>query len=432
MTTSDLDEAIAHLAVVETAKASGPAERLRSEHVDSWLVDLIAVSSMSVAVAISEAVVHSVAILEAITAAVARTIETTADDLDLPTTACTASGHVTVGKWLRTTCGTIVATWLRIIRTNDLACNATAVRRGLDTRKYRTNRISQAFTRLEISVLKSSLNDVVGERIPQHLLELIADQHLINKKALGLVISSAQTLLDHVGAELLLGQSNDATAEVLAERRGEAAFVEIEDVLDNIVAEGILDEVEGTPSDASNELGSLGTLGVVDAALQDTTTVSMSANNDTLGCNSIIDELGPLSTKTRQALLNDVVAIEILDKLDDGMTQGVNDHVNLLIGLNVFDHLLQSPSSMLIVGNDRQRWRCGVDQSAALNLITMLEQLLTKIVAERVSHELNNMRARLREDDLNRISIAIFELALKVATAVLILAKLVEAATIRL
>ena len=202
--------------------------------------------------------------------------------------------------------------------------------------------------------------------------------------------------------------------------------------MDNIVAEGILDEVESTPSDASNELGSLGTLSVVDAALQDTTAVSMSADNDTLGCNSIIDELRPLSTKTRQALLNDVVAVEILDKLDDGMAQGVNDHVNLLIGLHIFDHLLQSSGAMLVMGNDWQCGRCCVNESAALNLITVLEQLLTKIVAERVSHELNNVRARLREDDLNRISIAIFELALKVAAAVLVFAELVEAATIRL
>ena len=162
-TTSDSDEAIAYLAIVEAAKASGPAEGLRSEHVDSWLVDLIAVSSMSVAIAIGEAIIHSVAVLETITAAVARSIETTANDLDLPTTACTTSGHVTVGKWLRTTCGTVVATWLRIICTNDLACDATTVRRGLDTRKNRTNRISQALTGLEISVLKSSLNDIVGK-----------------------------------------------------------------------------------------------------------------------------------------------------------------------------------------------------------------------------------------------------------------------------
>ena len=83
-------------------------------------------------------------------------------------------------------------------------------------------------------------------------------------------------------------------------------LIEIEDVLNNVVAEGILYKIEGALGDTCNESSSLSTLSMVDAALQDATAVTMSTNNDTVLGNSIVDEMRLLSTETSQALLDDM------------------------------------------------------------------------------------------------------------------------------
>jgi hypothetical protein len=130
----------------------------------------------------------------------------------------------------------------------------------------------------------------------------------------GVHVCTADALLDDIGAELLLGQLCNVSSEVEAERGGEAHLVEIEDVLHNVVAEGVLDQIEAVGRDLADELDLLVAGGVVNAALENTTAVAVCADGDAVVTNSVEDELSILGLEVVEALLNDVVAIEVLNE----------------------------------------------------------------------------------------------------------------------
>lgn len=65
-------------------------------------------------------------------------------------------------------------------------------------------------------------------------------------------------LLDDVGGELLNRQRADVADELTDDGLAEAVVVEVEDVLHNVVAEGVLHEVQGVEGDLCDELDALG------------------------------------------------------------------------------------------------------------------------------------------------------------------------------
>lgn len=99
----------------------------------------------------------------------------------------------------------------------------------------------------------------------------------------------------------------------------EGGLVEVNDVLDDVVAKGVLHEDASVLGDALDQPELLIAGGVIDAALQHTAAVSVSANLDTLLANCIKDELRVRSSKLVEALLDDVVAVEILDELNNSV-----------------------------------------------------------------------------------------------------------------
>jgi hypothetical protein len=68
--------------------------------------------------------------------------------------------------------------------------------------------------------------------------------------------------------------------------------VEIQDVLNDVVAEGILHKMKAVGSDLANEVDLLEAGSVVNAALQDTTAVAVRTNGDAVFAYRIEDELG--------------------------------------------------------------------------------------------------------------------------------------------
>ena len=81
------------------------------------------------------------------------------------------------------------------------------------------------------------------------------------------------------------------TFEDVTERVGEAGLLEVDNVLKDIVAERILNQMEGTVSDLADELGFLMASGVVYTALQHATAVTMGSNRNAIGANGIKNEL---------------------------------------------------------------------------------------------------------------------------------------------
>jgi hypothetical protein len=114
-------------------------------------------------------------------------------------------------------------------------------------------------------------------------------------------------LFDDVGTELLDRQDANVADELSDERLAESNIVQVEDVFynkvspqpnlpsnlltDDIVSERVLYQSQGVVGDFSNELNSLRVGSVVDASLQDTTSVTVSGDFDTVSGNSVVDEL---------------------------------------------------------------------------------------------------------------------------------------------
>ena len=76
--------------------------------------------------------------------------------------------------------------------------------------------------------------------------------------------------------------------------------------------------------------------------------MSMSSYFDAVCSYGIVDELVVLGWEGVEALLDDMVAIEILDQGDDVQVESHDERLDLPLSREVVDHLLNSPSSMHI------------------------------------------------------------------------------------
>lgn len=327
----------------------------------------------------------------------------------------------------------------------NLASDATTIGSVTDRVKDGTDVVDETSLGLRVGVVHGRLDNVVGVGVAEKLLEINRVHNLIDESASGVLVASANRLLDDVGTELLSGEDCNVAEEALSERLGEGRLTKVEDVLYNIVAERILNKSEGVHGDVLNKLTLLVARSMIDTALENTAAMTMSADNDTASANSVKDELGVLGGQMVEALLDDVVAVEILDERNDFVSQSLGDDLDLLGGRDELDHLLQSASTVLVESNLDHRG-CGcADEDSALIVVGVLEELLAEVVAEGVcveesayvkrgvnksltSHQLDHVRVGLLEDESDVLSIAFFELLLQVATAVLILAKAIDLA----
>ena len=87
--------------------------------------------------------------------------------------------------------------------------------------------------------------------------------------------------------------------EGVAEWVSKARLLEVDDVLKDVVAEGVLNKMESAVSDLADELGFLVTGSVVYTTLQHATAMTMGSNGHTVGAYSIKDEL-PLISQVPQ------------------------------------------------------------------------------------------------------------------------------------
>ena len=79
--------------------------------------------------------------------------------------------------------------------------------------------------------------------------------------------------------------------------------------------------------------------------------MAVSSNINTVGTNGVEDELSIGWGEFVEALLDDMITVQVLDKLNNSESESVNDRLNLTGCGDEFNHLLQSPSSMLVESN---------------------------------------------------------------------------------
>jgi len=99
--------------------------------------------------------------------------------------------------------------------------------------------------------------------------------------------------------------------------------------LNNIVAEGILNQNISVIGDLSNEPSLLFTRSVVNATLKNAAAMAMGSNINAVGADSIKDELSIDRGELIETLLDDMVAVQILDKLNNSVTKGIDNGLDL-------------------------------------------------------------------------------------------------------
>jgi hypothetical protein len=108
---------------------------------------------------------------------------------------------------------------------------------------------------------------------------------------------------------------------------------------------------------------------MVNAALKNTASMTMSTNNHAVATNSLVDELSIFGRKAVKTFLDDVITIEILHKLNNIALQSANDGLSLLRSRDKLNHLLQCTGSMLVKSNFHQLRRGKVNQGSTLFII---------------------------------------------------------------
>lgn len=129
---------------------------------------------------------------------------------------------------------------------------------------------------------------------------------------------------------------------------------------------------------------------MVHATLEYTAAVTMSSNLDTVRSNGIVDELVVFWCKLIKALLNDVVAVEVLDEYDDVQAERDDDGVDLPTRREEVDHLLHGTCAVHVEGDINQILGNGLADDVALLIGAELQKLLTQVVAEGVYTNLIN------------------------------------------
>jgi hypothetical protein len=212
----------------------------------------------------------------------------------------------------------------------DLALDAATIRSLTDRWQDGAHDLDEVQAQGRWSELERSLNDVVAVRVAHKLLELLyIDKKLLDQHLLGRHLGTTDALLDDVGAELLFRKLDNLAPKARAHGRSEGDVIQVQNVLYDVVTERILDEMETMRSDLADEVDLLKARCVVNAALENTAPVAMSTDSDAVLAYSIEDELGLGRLEVIQALLNDVVAVQVLNEVHNLARQGLDDHLSL-------------------------------------------------------------------------------------------------------
>lgn len=311
----------------------------------------------------------------------------------------------------------------------ELGLDSLSVRSVSDHGQDRLDVFDQDHALRRIRVVESGLNDVIGKRVSEQLLQSVSVQELANKDLSKFRVGHSDALLNDVGREFLDRESTDVTNELPDEGFTKSVVVEVKNVLNDVVTERILNQRKGVVSDLGHQLDSLSISGVIDAPLQDTASVSVGSDLDAVCGDGVVDELVVLRNEPVETLLDDVVPVEILDQANDVQAEGEDDGSNL-VGLSrvreEIDHLLNSSSSVHVERDGDKIVSDGFADDVPLFLCRVFEQFLAEIVSERVGHQLWEVTVGLPEDHVTVLRDLFLQLFLKVSATMLVLAECQE------
>lgn len=238
-----------------------------------------------------------------------------------------------------------------VIVLSNLVLYASPIWGGSYLRQKRADSLNQIMFVMRGGIIQSRLNNIIGIGIANKPLNLLGLEHFLDNEVLGRVLSTAQALLNDVGTEFVSRERADGTLKHLYQGLSESRIVQINYVLNNVVSERVLYEDAGLVCDFFDKPELLVTRGMVNASLEYTAAMAVSANINYVIANGIEDKLSVSRTELIQALLNDVIAVQVLDQVNDTMTKCVYDDIDLQGQSDEFNHLLQSASTVLVEGD---------------------------------------------------------------------------------
>lgn len=207
----------------------------------------------------------------------------------------------------------------------NLGLEAAAVGCVSDASEVRSDGLNQHHLLGLGGMLQRRLDDVVAKVVTQKTIHLAGTKKFINHQVLRVLVTATEALLDHIGAELVSGELTDSAAELLNQRLRKGSVVQINYILNHIVAKRILHKACGVLGDFGNQPHLLIPRGVVDAALENAATMTMSADIDASVTNCSEDELSTLGVELVETLLDHMVTVNVLDQLYNSAAQCLDD-----------------------------------------------------------------------------------------------------------
>lgn len=199
--------------------------------------------------------------------------------------------------------------------------------------------------------------------------------------------------------------------------------LQVEDVLDDVVAIGVANEGVAVLGDLRDKSDLLLLGGVVETSLHDAAAMTVCGDFHTIFGDRVEQKLVLLGRQAVEAALYHMVAVKVFDEDDNVRRQSVDNKVDLRLGAEKLDHLLNCACPVHVHGDLDDVLADQLDDGERLRFVAVLEQLLAEVVAERVGHQVDNLVENLVEDDGGFLCVFFVELLLQEATAVLVLAQ---------
>jgi hypothetical protein len=182
----------------------------------------------------------------------------------------------------------------------------------------------------------------------------------------------------------LCGQVEEVTTEILRQRLADVLHAKVQDVLNNIISESILHKRQSVVFDLCDELELLLVTGVVNAPLHHTATMTMGGHLNAVLSNSVVDKLVVVGLHFVNTLLNDVVAIEVLNQSDYAALESFSNKSDLFGRSEVLYCFLDSAGTVHVLRDCNQVRSYSSDNGKALLRVAVLDKLLAKVISERI------------------------------------------------
>lgn len=199
-----------------------------------------------------------------------------------------------------------------------------------------------------------------------------------------------------------------------------------EDVLQNVVPEGISHEVQGVLDDLVNKSEFLILISAINALLHDTAAMLVASNFSAFLDHRFKNKLIVWGFESKQDFLDNVVAVYVFDQRSDMRFEQASHFVNEILVLRALNYLLNGPRTMGVLANADNVLGDDLNDLVYLVLSTGFSDLLAQVVAKRIVHKVNEIGKYLIVYLMNGVFVTVCDKLLQHSTSGLVLCEIVR------